>query len=252
MPLVDLRPPFPIRASRHMRDACDPSNYAKVHKKKKCPVKNCKEKLTSINSFECKQCRATVCLKHRLADDHACPGKPPQVSRSNSLLRGPWSSFFSSSSGAPPASAKSTQGKGGAAPKVSVPQSGGKLSSIARKVTGSVQSQLQEYRASHQSNRGSAPPQPVAAAKAPSGGAQERCPQCGSMFPSVQALIDHAAAVHLDGWSSGAGLRTAPTGGGEFERCPHCSAQFGDPVELVRHVESMHGGRQGSEVCVLC
>lgn len=59
---------------RHQRAGCDPSNYARVHKKPRCPVKGCKEKLTSINTYTCKDCRTAVCLRHRLADDHACAG----------------------------------------------------------------------------------------------------------------------------------------------------------------------------------
>ena len=44
---------------------CDPSNYARVHKKLKCPVPGCKEKLTSINTYSCRSCSTDVCLKHR-------------------------------------------------------------------------------------------------------------------------------------------------------------------------------------------
>lgn len=57
---------------RHQRDNCDPSNYAKVHKKKLCPVDGCREKLTTVNKFECKKCNTEVCLKHRLSQDHQC------------------------------------------------------------------------------------------------------------------------------------------------------------------------------------
>lgn len=59
---------------RHQRSGCDPSNYARVHKKPRCPVQGCKEKLTSINTYTCKDCRTAVCLRHRHADDHKCPG----------------------------------------------------------------------------------------------------------------------------------------------------------------------------------
>jgi len=55
--------------------ACDPSHYAKVHKRPRCPVPGCKERLTTVNSYCCKDCRATVCLKHRFGSDHACPGR---------------------------------------------------------------------------------------------------------------------------------------------------------------------------------
>lgn len=51
---------------------CDPDNYAKVHKKTRCPVPGCKERLTSTNTFACKACHSEVCLKHRFDKDHRC------------------------------------------------------------------------------------------------------------------------------------------------------------------------------------
>lgn len=58
---------------RHSQStACDSSNYMRVHKKKKCPVKGCREKLTTLNSFDCKSCGESVCLRHRLPTDHSC------------------------------------------------------------------------------------------------------------------------------------------------------------------------------------
>ena len=54
---------------------CEPSNYAKVNKKPRCPVPGCKEKLNIVNTHTCKHCNASVCLKHRFAEDHACQQK---------------------------------------------------------------------------------------------------------------------------------------------------------------------------------
>ena len=51
---------------------CEPSNYAKVNKKPRCPVPGCKEKLNVVNTHVCKHCKTSVCLKHRFADDHSC------------------------------------------------------------------------------------------------------------------------------------------------------------------------------------
>ncbi|GAX80579.1 hypothetical protein CEUSTIGMA_g8016.t1 [Chlamydomonas eustigma] len=56
----------------HTRENCDPSHYAKVHKKARCPVPRCSEKLTLINAYRCKTCSVRVCLKHRHPDDHSC------------------------------------------------------------------------------------------------------------------------------------------------------------------------------------
>jgi len=62
---------------RHARaGGCDPHNYARVHQKPRCPVKGCKEKLTTINTYSCKACRQAVCMKHRHNDDHQCLGRP--------------------------------------------------------------------------------------------------------------------------------------------------------------------------------
>ena len=54
---------------------CDPSNYARVHRKLKCPVPGCKEKLTSINTYSCKSCSTAVCMKHRFPSDHDCSSR---------------------------------------------------------------------------------------------------------------------------------------------------------------------------------
>ncbi|GLI62497.1 hypothetical protein VaNZ11_005129, partial [Volvox africanus] len=56
----------------HQRTDCDPTNYDKVHKKPRCPVGGCKEKLTTINAYRCKHCSQRVCLRHRDPGDHKC------------------------------------------------------------------------------------------------------------------------------------------------------------------------------------
>lgn len=63
---------------RHTQTDCDPTNYAKVHQRPRCPVKGCREKLGAINTYTCKECSSQVCLKHRFPDDHQCPGKSGQ------------------------------------------------------------------------------------------------------------------------------------------------------------------------------
>ena len=64
---------------------CDPANYAKVHRKPRCPVPGCKEKLVASNTYQCRDCATTVCLKHRFAKDHSCSeragGPQPSCSR---------------------------------------------------------------------------------------------------------------------------------------------------------------------------
>ena len=62
-----------VLMDRHMASAdCDPSNYSRVHKKQKCPVQGCREKLTTVNSYTCQSCRTVCCLKHRFPEAHQC------------------------------------------------------------------------------------------------------------------------------------------------------------------------------------
>lgn len=75
---------------RHQAAGCDPANYARVHKKPRCPAKGCKERLTSINSYQCKDCSQKVCLKHRLAMDHACAGPAAAANAAGSAAGGWW------------------------------------------------------------------------------------------------------------------------------------------------------------------
>ncbi|KAK8609219.1 hypothetical protein V6N13_025525 [Hibiscus sabdariffa] len=56
----------------HVNTDCDPSNYAKVTKKKKCPVPRCREVLALSNTIKCRDCGVDHCLKHRFGLDHNC------------------------------------------------------------------------------------------------------------------------------------------------------------------------------------
>lgn len=60
--------------ARHSATDCDPSNYQRVHNKKKCPVPGCKTKLTEANTYKCKKCGISVCMTHRFEKDHQCTG----------------------------------------------------------------------------------------------------------------------------------------------------------------------------------
>ncbi|CAN0910029.1 Zinc finger AN1 and C2H2 domain-containing stress-associated protein 11 [Linum grandiflorum] len=75
----------------HVNTECDPSNYDRVTKKPKCPVKGCRETLTFSNTIKCRECTKDHCLKHRFSLDHSCPGpkKPdPGFQFMNLLNRG--------------------------------------------------------------------------------------------------------------------------------------------------------------------
>eukprot|EP00929_Paragymnodinium_shiwhaense_P103318 TRINITY_DN66731_c0_g1_i1.p1 TRINITY_DN66731_c0_g1~~TRINITY_DN66731_c0_g1_i1.p1 ORF type:complete len:231 (-),score=47.86 TRINITY_DN66731_c0_g1_i1:88-780(-) len=58
---------------RHTRSGDCGMSAAAAQRKARCPVKGCKEQLTSVNSLECGGCGMRVCLKHRFEDDHNCP-----------------------------------------------------------------------------------------------------------------------------------------------------------------------------------
>jgi len=173
--------------------------------------------------------------------DHDCPGKAPPASRTNSV-RTNWSRFFSGGGTWSQQSQKPAAGNSPGATK-------SKISSITRQANGSIQAQLKEYRSRHHNKQ----------KDGSRGSREEACPECGLTFPSVQALLDHAAGSHEDGWRSGAQLSIAPppdnSGSIGFEMCPQCGAQFADPVQLVCHVEQAHriaNNSASSETCVLC
>eukprot|EP00916_Digyalum_oweni_P004661 GHVL01008205.1.p1 GENE.GHVL01008205.1~~GHVL01008205.1.p1 ORF type:complete len:184 (-),score=23.25 GHVL01008205.1:95-646(-) len=68
---------------------------------KKCPVEGCRTKLTSLNTYICKNCNLSVCMSHRDVDDHQCKPKQKMVN-----------GFFNLRPPPPPLS-KPTKGRGG-------------------------------------------------------------------------------------------------------------------------------------------
>ncbi|KAL5059342.1 hypothetical protein RYX36_030946 [Vicia faba] len=69
----------------HVNTDCDPSNYEKVTKKKKCPTQGCRETLVFSNTIKCRDCGIEHCLKHRFGPDHKCPG-PEKLETSFSFM----------------------------------------------------------------------------------------------------------------------------------------------------------------------
>ena len=192
-----------VTFDRHARGACDPSKHPE--KKKRCPVRGCKEKLSAVNAFECKRCRVEVCLKHRHADAHFCGDR--------SRLR---------DGGAGAAASRDAERRKNANPWT-----------LAKKAN--------DARASRVSSSNAAAadyaPVPVNRLVSKSGvyanGKREVCVECGRSFPHLAALIAHAEAEH----ASGASVRGD---GGGRETCPRCGARFSDVAALVDHVEREH------------
>lgn len=198
-----------VTFDRHARGACDPSKHPE--KKKRCPVRGCKEKLSAVNAFECKRCRVEVCLKHRHADAHFCGDR--------SRLR----------DGGAGAAA------GAAASSAAERRKNANPWTLAKKANDF------SARASRapSSRAAAADYAPLPANRLVSGSGvhanlREVCAQCGRSFPHLAALIAHAEAEH----ASGASVRG--DGGGRRETCPRCGARFSDVAALVDHVERAH------------
>lgn len=78
---ISQPPPALPAARRHTRSECDPSNYDKVHRKPRCTAPGCREKLTSTNSYTCRDCGVTVrCLAACFAPCCGCQCLPEQSS----------------------------------------------------------------------------------------------------------------------------------------------------------------------------
>ncbi|GMH18712.1 hypothetical protein Nepgr_020553 [Nepenthes gracilis] len=142
----------------HVNTDCDPSNYDKATKKRKCPASSCREALTFSNSIKCRDCGVDHCLKHRFGPDHKCPGprKPETGFR--------FTSFLSSSS--------NRENKPRAQPTSSA---WARLVDAASMVRATAEAGM---------------------AKLSSGTGAEVCPECTARFSSVTALVDHVEKVH--------------------------------------------------------
>ncbi|KAL5556215.1 hypothetical protein UlMin_038451 [Ulmus minor] len=207
----------------HVNTDCDPSNYERATKKKKCPVPGCKEILTFSNTLKCRDCLVDHCLKHRFGLDHKCPGpkKPEAGFQFMGLLnrnrkeerksnRAPatsstnWTSSFLNAASSVRASAEASMTKLG--------------NEISQKL------QFSRDGLSQSSSSGSR------------NGHVEECPQCGATFSSVTTLVEHVEKVHEKGGNRAGGKKVT------IDACPKCSRGFHDPVALVEHVEKDHGG----------
>ncbi|KAF3636853.1 Zinc finger AN1 and C2H2 domain-containing stress-associated protein 16 [Capsicum annuum] len=188
----------------HVNTECDPSNYEKATKKRKCPVPGCREILTFSNIIKCRECTIDHCLKHRFGPDHKCPGrKKPESSAF------PFVNFRSGSRQAEPKKAPATSSSSWTSTFFKAAEAG-----MAKLGSGRGQSS----NATNHSGRAS--------------GQVEQCPQCSLRFSSVTALVSHVQKVHE---KNGVMNLTVDV-------CPRCSKGFRDPVSLVEHVEKEHKG----------
>lgn len=187
----------------HVNTDCDPSNYQKATKKKRCPVPLCKEVLTFSNTIRCRDCSQEHCLKHRFGPDHKCPG-PKTVDSgfpfiNNMLKRSQTTQSKASSSGG-----SSWWTSSLSSVKASAESGIQKLSMATNQAVQNVKDSF-----------------------------MEQCPQCTAKFPSVAALIEHVEKSHSKGNRH---KRVV------VDVCPKCCKAFRDPVLLVEHVERDHRG----------
>ncbi|GMH32805.1 hypothetical protein BSKO_00639 [Bryopsis sp. KO-2023] len=167
--------------AQHQRTGCDTTNYNRVHKKPVCPVKGCREKLNTINTYTCKVCGLEVCLNHRLSQDHPCEEtiaarRAEQRARWNPFVRTPPQPAQRTRKPNPPSrpvqsrllQQQPSRDASGAAERC--PQCGDQFSNI--------QDLIQHVETQHRIG-------------GVAGGQTEACPRCGQQFADPVALVKH-------------------------------------------------------------
>ncbi|KAG0500620.1 hypothetical protein HPP92_000692 [Vanilla planifolia] len=193
----------------HVNGDCDPSNYQKITKKKRCPVPGCKRNTGIFNTVRCKDCTQEYCLRHRFGPEHKCPG----AMKPNTNPRGQKKGYSLSNQTSTASSKWGSSLLNAASSLMASAEAGVQRLSIA------TNQALQKAKdgISHETN----------------GGLVEQCLACQARFTNVNALIEHTERVHGCNQSHGRVV---------VDVCPRCSKAFRDPVLLVEHVEKAHGG----------
>ncbi|KAA8518182.1 hypothetical protein F0562_015656 [Nyssa sinensis] len=211
----------------HVNTDCDPSNYEKATKKKKCPVRGCREILAFSNTIRCRDCTIEHCLKHRFGPDHSCPG--PKKADTNFQFMG----FLNRSKKeeskpkrAPATSSSKWASLLNAASSVRASAEAGmaKLSSEFSQTLQMARDGVGQSSGSNSNSNGSA------------SGQVEQCPQCNAKFSSVATLVDHVEKVH-----ERTGVMKVT-----IDVCPKCSRGFRDPA-LTDHQPPVSCFRHRSE-----
>ncbi|KAI4348698.1 hypothetical protein L6164_009389 [Bauhinia variegata] len=195
-----------ITWENHVNTDCDPSNYERVKKKKKCPAPGCREILVFSNTIKCRDCTVDHCLKHRFGPDHKCPG--PKKSETTF-------SFMSFMNG-------STKQESMPNPASTTSSSGWTISFL------NVASNILAWQIRDGVGQNSGCTNGT--------GQVEKCPQCGAKFSSATTLADHVQKVHERSGNLSGAKKV------KVDACPKCSKGFVDPMALVEHIERDHGG----------
>ncbi|WOL20564.1 zinc finger AN1 and C2H2 domain-containing stress-associated protein 16 [Canna indica] len=202
----------------HVNTDCDPSNYQRATKKRRCPVPRCKEVLNLSNAIRCRDCSQEHCLKHRFGPDHNCPGpKKPESGF-------PFISLLNRSRKAKPMQNSKSD---------SSSWWGSSLMNAVSNVRASAESGMQKF--SNVTTQALQKAKNGIAESSSSSELVEQCVQCPARFSTVSALIEHVEKSHQQN-SQPRGNRIT------IDVCPKCSKGFRDPVQLVEHVERDHGG----------
>ncbi|XP_077227138.1 zinc finger (C2H2 type, AN1-like) family protein [Tasmannia lanceolata] len=200
----------------HVNTDCDPSNYQRATKKKRCPAPGCKETLTFSNTIKCRDCTLEHCLKHRFGPDHKCLG--PRKADPGFPFMG---LFRRTEKGEP-----RTTNSQATSPRWATSFLNAASSFRASAEAGMTKLSVATNQALQKARDGMG--------QSSSGGEVEVCVQCQERFSSVGALIEHVERVHEGGGRVGNKVT--------IDVCPKCSRGFLDPVSLVEHVERDHGG----------
>lgn len=208
----------------HVNTECDPSNYEKVTKKRKCPVPGCREVLTFSNTIKCRDCTFDHCLKHRFGPDHNCPG-PKKLEEGFQFLT--LLNRSSKKEGSKPNGVAATSSSRWTANLLNAASTVRQSAEAGMSRLGSEISQAWQSAKSGTSSSSS---------NGSGGIGPEECPQCGARFSSVTTLVEHVQKVHERSTNQSRVL-TLP-----MDVCPKCSRGFRDPVALVEHVERDHAG----------
>jgi len=168
--------------------ACDPSNYSRVHAKPRCPVPGCRTALTLVNGYECRACGVRVCLGHRHGADHACAGLPSKAAGAAPVKRPGIAATFRTFR---EALRRSGSGRVASPPRGGGAPAAAAAAAAARRLTGG---------GGHGSTTTAvASPRPaaaVAAQRRAAIAASPSCPVCGLAGASLRAVRAHHAAAH--------------------------------------------------------
>lgn len=244
----------------HFNNNCNPASSAAVSKVKVCARPGCRTVLSISNTVICGKCNKTVCLAHKILEEHDCIAAPGGRSNVNSKRLAALSGSSSAPTAKKTSSNNNTSGAAGmtfGTNKIAAKSSGKSASSASQSSIRATADRRKKPGSDGISSTVGA----TASTTVPSvvdsnlgqGGPTESflCHICSRRFTDPVALVSHMDTAH----PSGAGLpaqtstrsSASPGAGGDLgaEVCPQCQQRFHSVDELVIHFESTHGEASG-------